>query len=87
MSWPYDGAEGISPEQEQELLDVEHEEKIAWCRMRDIDPFEIVADGGVEAWMAVTEHQLERDACPVCNGDCGAANPPVTNCPGLGESK
>lgn len=25
--------------------------------------------------------ECEPESCPVCGGDCGAANPPMYNCP------
>ena len=28
-----------------------------------------------------TAELLLNDACPICGGDCAAANPPVANCP------
>ena len=47
--------------------DNERAERIAYCIARGIDPFEIVADGGCEAWMAVTEHNLR--AAPAALAD------------------
>lgn len=60
--WP-DGADGMQPELERSLKmsDLEVEARIAYCRDRGIDPFALVADGGVEAWMAVTEYNLRSD--------------------------
>lgn len=59
LQWP-DQAEGMVPERERslEMSDAEVEARIAYCRDRGLDPYAIVADGGVEAWMAVTEHNL-----------------------------
>ena len=49
----------ITPEQEREIWAREE------CARRGIDPDEICADGGVEAWMVVA-----RDAMPDCAHDC-----------------
>lgn len=56
-----DQAEGMQPEREAslEMDDLQVKARIAYCRDRGIDPFAIVADGGVEAWMAVSEHNLQ----------------------------
>ena len=62
----------ITPEQERELEAREE------CERRGIDPDEVCADGGVLAWM-VADQQIR--GCPVCGGDCAAANPPVLFCP------
>lgn len=68
----------ITPEQEEELAAREE------CARLGIDPDELCADGGVEAWMVVAQQRKTRGpdrTCPVCGGDCAAANPPVYNCP------
>lgn len=59
VQWP-DQAEDMPPERERslEMDDAEIAARIAYCRDRGLDPFALVADGGVEAWMAVTEHNL-----------------------------
>lgn len=62
----------ITHEQERELEAREE------CERRGIDPDEVCADGGVLAWMVV-DQQIR--GCPVCGGDCAAANPPVLFCP------
>ena len=61
MQWPYGPDEGPTPEQEREMDDARLA-RIAWCRARNIDPFDIVADGGVEAWMAVTDYALAQSS-------------------------
>ena len=60
--WPIDQAEGMQPELERslEMSDLEINRRVAYCRDRGLDPFALVADGGVEAWMAVTEHNLRN---------------------------
>jgi hypothetical protein len=35
--------------------------RIEYCRRHGIDPFEIVADNGMPAWGAVTEHNLRQE--------------------------
>lgn len=35
----------------------------------------------IQAQAAVDRTAKPDDVCPLCNGDCSAANPPVTNCP------
>jgi hypothetical protein len=65
MTDPYqsqNGTDGMSPEQERAEHEHMRAQQIAWCEARDIDPFDIVADGGVEAWMAVTKHNLKEPA-------------------------
>jgi hypothetical protein len=59
MMWPYGEDEGPTPEQEREMDD-DRLARIAWCRARDIDPFDIVCDGGIEAWQAVTDYDIAR---------------------------
>ncbi len=49
----------ITPEQEREIWAREE------CKRRGIDPDEICADGGIEAWMVVAQ-----EAMPVCPHDC-----------------
>jgi hypothetical protein len=63
MKWPYGEDEGPSPEQERAIED-DRQARIAWCRAHDIDPFDIVCDGGIEAWEAVTDHELMQAAAP-----------------------
>ena len=48
----------ISPEQERELEAREE------CRRRGIDPDDICADGGVEAWMIVAQELATTPASP-----------------------
>jgi hypothetical protein len=67
------GANDITPEQEREI------EARQECARRGIDPDEICADGGIEAWMIVDQEL--REGCQFCGGDCAGANPPVINCP------
>ena len=31
--------------------------------------------------LAVALGEMQSYGCPVCNGDCGSANPPVMSCP------
>lgn len=49
----------IAAEEPQAVRD-----RIAYCIERGIDPFDIVADGGIEAWMAVTPHNLRNPSAP-----------------------
>lgn len=48
------GANDITPEQEHEIEAREE------CARRGIDPDEICADGGVEAWMVVDQEMRQR---------------------------
>lgn len=49
----------ITPEQEREIWAREE------CARRGIDPDELCADGGIEAWMVVAQ-----EAMPICPHDC-----------------
>lgn len=42
------------------VADEERNRRITFCRSNGIDPFDIVADGGCEAWMAVTDWDLQN---------------------------
>ena len=48
----------ITPEQEREIEAREE------CERRDIDPDELVADGGVEAWMVVAQERFSEELDP-----------------------
>jgi hypothetical protein len=72
----------ITPEQEREI------EARDECERRGIDPDEICADGGVEAWMVVAKELAERPWPPRadcncrhmgdCDGSCTHPQPPQT---------
>ena len=54
------GHHDITPEQEREIEAREE------CARRGIDPDEVCADGGVEAWMVVDKELRELSCCPTC---------------------
>lgn len=69
----------ITPEQEREIEAREE------CVRRGIDPDELCADGGIDAWMAVDQERIECHQFPQecdcryfgeCDGSCTA--PPVS---------
>ena len=57
----------IEPETTGELItelasrptEIDHR-RVRWCLDRGIAPFALVADGGCEAWQAVTDWNLEN---------------------------
>ena len=34
-----------------------------------------------DIWVQAALAEKPDEGCPLCNGDCSAANPPVMNCP------
>ena len=71
----------ITPEQERvldEQADQERElEAIAECERRGIDPHELCADGGIEAWMIVAQETRNKNISERLCSDCPRVGHPT----------
>ena len=59
--WPPDRRRTIRPESYDAAMFTEPDQRrVESCRRHGLDPFELVADGGYEAWQAVTDWNLNN---------------------------
>lgn len=71
------------------------EGQLPHCLNDDFAPPHLIDDSGLPR---LAEYRMRRSSCdncatiategrdcPICNGDCSAANPPVLNCPIYGD--